>query len=164
MQYGGRGGNIPKSEETKKKISEALKGNKNSLGYKHTEEQNKKQSERQKGKPNGLLGYKEMPEHKKHISESKMGKKRKPFSEEWKKNMSEAHKNRPPESKETKKKIANSNSKTYQITYPNGETKIIKNLTQFCRDNNLYQGNMVCVSQGKRKHHKGFKCSKVALQ
>jgi hypothetical protein len=74
-------------------------------------------------------------EHKKHISESLIGSKL---------------------SEETKKKIADKLSFTWQITYPNGEIKIIKNLNQFCKDNNLNQGNMCLVSQGKKKHHKGF--------
>jgi len=37
-------------------------------------------------------GYKQTEEHKRKISESKKGKKRPPFSEEWRKNLSEAHK------------------------------------------------------------------------
>jgi hypothetical protein len=87
-----------------------------------------------------------------------------PKSDEHKKHLRESAKHRPPVTEDARKNRVDAQSQNWQITYPNGETKIIKNLTQFCRDNNLYQGNMVCVSQGKRKHHKGFKCSKVVLQ
>jgi group I intron endonuclease len=69
---------------------------------------------------------------------------------------------RGPRSEETKKKIGDSNSKiTWQITYPSGEIKIIQNMAQFCRDNNLNKGHMWSISQGKQKHHKGFKCTKL---
>lgn len=35
---------------------------------------------------------------------------------------------------------------------------IIKNLTEFCRNNNLDSGAMIKVAQGKSKQHKGYKC------
>jgi len=37
----------------------------------------------------------------------------------------------------------------------------IVNLRKFCKDNGLDQGNMVKVSQGILKQHKGWKCVKV---
>lgn len=37
-------------------------------------------------------GYKQTKEHKRKISEAKKGKKRPPFSEEWRRNLSESHK------------------------------------------------------------------------
>ena len=48
LRNGGAHGKF--SEESRKKMSEKLKGNKYSLGYKHTEESKKKMSESQKGK------------------------------------------------------------------------------------------------------------------
>ena len=58
------------SEEAKKKISDAMKGQKHMLGKTHSEETKRK------------------------ISESKKGRKRGQFSEEWKRRMSEAQKAR----------------------------------------------------------------------
>jgi len=61
---------------------------------------------------------------------------------------------------ETKRKngtIAN-NSKKWKLTQPNGEMLVIKNLREFCRENGLTQSNMVMVANGKRTHHKGWKC------
>jgi hypothetical protein len=62
---------------------------------------------------------------------------------------------------ETILKMIDSRSRYWEIIYPSGDIKIIKNLKQFCRENNLFAGNMVSVSQGKYKQHKGFKCSKL---
>lgn len=63
-----------------------------------------------------------------------------------------------PNSKKQKEKIANSLSKEWLITFPNGKQIKIKNLTKFCKENGLFQSNMIKVSQGKQKHHKGFTC------
>ena len=56
-----------RSEETKKKLSEAQKGNKNMLGKHHSEETKKKLSEARKGR-------KFSEEHKKKLSEAQKGK------------------------------------------------------------------------------------------
>jgi hypothetical protein len=87
-------------------------------------------------------------------------KKHGPMSEKHKKKISEALKNKP-KSEEHKKNIADVLSLTWQITYPNGSIKIIQNLNQFCRENNLNKGNMCNVSQGRQKQHHGFKCLNV---
>lgn len=47
------------------------------------------------------------------------------------------------------------------VTNPNGEIFHIRNLCEFCRNNNLHNGSMVYVSQGKQKTHKGWLCEKV---
>ena len=84
-----------RSAETKKKISESHKGEKNPNYGKHfSEESKKKISETEKGK-------KISEESKKKISEAKKGKKR---SEETKKKLSEANKGKKL-SEETKMKI-----------------------------------------------------------
>jgi hypothetical protein len=85
-----------------------------------------------------------------------------PCSEETRRKKSESGKNKLPPTEETRKKIAEVRSLTWQITYPNGETKIIKNLNQFCRENNLNVNCMYHVSQGKHKQHKRFKCIKIS--
>lgn len=61
----------------------------------------------------------------------------------------------------TKKKLSESKSETWEITFPSGEVVTIKNLTQFCRDNNLDQGHMSKVAQQKLKGHKKFLCKRV---
>jgi hypothetical protein len=63
---------------------------------------------------------------------------------------------------ENKNQIADKLSKTYQITYPNGTQIVIKNLTQFSKDNKLNEGHMYQVIGGKEKHWKGFNVSVVS--
>jgi hypothetical protein len=55
-----------------------------------------------------------------------------------------------------KDKVAAALSREYIITDPNGNDSRIVNLTKWCRENGLDQGNMVRVSQGKAKQHKGY--------
>ena len=47
------------------------------------------------------------------------------------------------------------------VISPKGESLNIVNLRKFCNENNLDQGNMVKVSQGILKQHKGWTCYKV---
>jgi len=54
-----------------------------------------------------------------------------------------------------KKTLSEKLSKTWSITTPGGDVLIIKNLRQFCKENNLDQGNMC------RGGHKGWKCHKL---
>ena len=51
----------------------------------------------------------------------------------------------------------------WTVINPNGEKQIIKNLTEFCRKNNLNQSHMVQVAKGKSRYssHKGWKCYKT---
>ena len=60
-----------------------------------------------------------------------------------------------------KDKVAEALSKEYIITDPQGNTHHIKNLNKFCRENNLDQGNMTKVSNGKKGYnqHKGYLCT-----
>lgn len=118
-----------KNEETRKKISELLKGNTNGLGHKVSEETRKKMSEMNKGKTvseetrkkiseankgnSKALGHKVSEEAKKKMSESHKGKttwnKGKKISEEHKKKLSEALKGKNKGkvlSEESKKKMS----------------------------------------------------------
>lgn len=99
---GGQGGGIKGtklSEETKRKISESLKGNKNGCG-KHSEEHNKKISDALKRKSLS-------EETRRKLSEAHKGKKRGPMSEEQKRKISESRKGKgKPRTDETKQKIS----------------------------------------------------------
>lgn len=60
-----------------------------------------------------------------------------------------------------KKAVAKALSKEFLIIDPDGNEYKICNLTQFCKNNNLDQGNMANVSRGKLKHYKQWKCVKL---
>jgi hypothetical protein len=62
--------------------------------------------------------------------------------------------------KEEKKEVANQKP-LYIITKPDGGQVTIDNLSKFCRENKLNKSTMYLVMNGKRNHHKHFKCSKV---
>ena len=89
-----------RSEETKKKIGAASKGNKNFLGHRHTDEAKNKIAEAMKGENNPFYGKHHSEESKKKNSEAHKGKhlgKDNPFygkhhSEEIKKRIGAANK------------------------------------------------------------------------
>ena len=137
------------SEETKRKMSASKKGRTLSVEHKkniglsgkgriHSEETKLKMSAAAKGS--------------KRTRSSKV----RIFSEETKLKMSAAAKGRVP-SEEHKKNISESKSKTWILIDPNGNQFNIKNLTKFCRENNLTQPIMSLVAKGEKNHHKGWK-------
>ena len=89
-----------RSEETRKKLSAASKGNKYALGHKHSEEAKKKIAEAMKGEKNPFYGKHHTEESKRRNSEAHKGKKLgkdNPFygkhhSDEVKKKLSEINK------------------------------------------------------------------------
>lgn len=62
------------------------------------------------------------------------------------------------QSEKQKQIVREINSKSYIVTFPDGKKEIIKNLKKFCKENNLLDSKMCLVAQGKRNHHKKFKC------
>jgi group I intron endonuclease len=76
------------SLESRCKISEALKGNKNHIGKRHTAETRRKMSELMKGNKNNL-GKHHSPETRKKMSESLKGR---TVTAETRRKLSEAHK------------------------------------------------------------------------
>lgn len=114
---GGEGCSGPKSEEWKKKVSEAKKGKVSGNKGKHYSEKTKrKMSEAHKGK-------KSSEETKKKISEAKKGKHIEPFSEEHKRKIAEAHKGKSAHwnkgkhpSEQTRKKMSETHKGKSNIT------------------------------------------------
>lgn len=103
-----------------------------------------------------------------------------PLSEKHKQKLSKAHKGKVL-SKETvnkmiayrtgrnltescKEKISQSHSKnTYELTNKDGTTLIIKNLSKFCKENNLHQSAFVRIMNGERKQYKNWTIKKLDL-
>lgn len=136
------------SEETRKKLSEAQKGEKNNMyGKNHTEETKKKISET-------LKGRKFSEETKKKMSEKKKGIKR---SEETKKKLSEANKGKHL-SEETKKKLSEIRSKTV-LQIDNNTNKVIAefhSIIEIKRQLGYSKGNICQCCNGKRKTAYGY--------
>ena len=112
-------------------------------------------------------------ETKLKISASKKGCIRSPFSTETRLKMSESKKGRihPQQTKskmsaakkgqthseETRLKLSEARSKTWNFIDPNGNKLTIKNLTKFCQENYLGITSMTRVSKGEMENHKGWK-------
>lgn len=65
-------------------------------------------------------------------------------------------------SNEDIEKRVESVAKTYEITDPSGRVFMVKNLTKFCKQYNLNQGNMNNVALGRYKSSKGYKVKLVS--
>jgi len=90
----------------------------------------------------------------------RMAKKGKKLSEEHKNKIAKGRTGqKQPQSQ--KDKVAEKLSREYMITDPQGNIHHIKNLRKFCTENNLDQGNMTKVSNGKKGYnqHKGYLCT-----
>jgi group I intron endonuclease len=105
----------------------------------------------------GSVGRKHTKEAMLKISNSRKGIL---VSEETKVKLSKMRKGKK-KSKDHVKAVAESKSEYWEITFPDGRIKIIKNLSAFSRDYNLNDGGLRMVAYGRRNHHKGFKCKKI---
>lgn len=96
------------------------------------------------------VGWRHLQAVKEKISVSRKGKLKGDKHPHWKKIFSD----------QTRKRMSESFSKEWIVINPHGEKIHIKNLTKFCDQNNLAQSAMIVVSQGKRQHHKGWRCQR----
>ena len=55
----------------------------------------------------------------------------------------------------------NPSAKKYLITHPDGTTEIIKSLKTYCEANGLTYRNAQGVLEGKQKHHKGYRFTRL---
>jgi hypothetical protein len=91
----------------------------------------------------------------KKMSDSKKGKRpREYYVEIAKKNVGRK------QTEYQKQRVRETMESSWVVTSPDGISTNIINLTKFCRDNKLDQGNMVKVSKGILKQHKGWTCLK----
>lgn len=168
--YGRKGKNNPsfglkRTEETKLKMSLAK------IGRKVSEETKKKislNSVRRYGKDHHNYGVSLSNTTKNKISKALTGIKR---SKEFCESISKTHKNKIVSS-ETKNKLSkaskgkrlgpnNHNAKKYIITDTENNQFTIHGLANFCREykrEKLQNENLAQCANGKRRHHKGYKC------
>lgn len=132
MTSGGEGGDTsksPKYKEYMKMRSELISGENNPFyGKRHTEETKRMISEKKKG-------TKVSEETKEKLRAANTGKKMSP---------------------ESIAKSAAAKAKTYYLTDPEGNSIVVNNLSEFCRENGLDQGNMNAMYKGKYKSCKGY--------
>jgi hypothetical protein len=86
-------------------------------------------------------GIKKSPEHIEKVRQARLGAKQTDYQKQRARETLEA---------------------AWVVTTPKGVSMNIVNLRNFCKQNGLDQGNMVKVSQGILKQHKGWTCYKVA--
>lgn len=158
------------------------RGGEGNVGRKHTEESKKKMSEQNRGEKNGMYGKCHTEETKKRMSESRKGEKSfwygKHVTEEAKRKQSESMKgeNNPNYNKkfsiETRQKMSkatkgkyigskNPRAKKYIITTPKGKEIFVHGLGEFCRNykaEKLDCANLTKVANKISKQHKGYKC------
>jgi hypothetical protein len=96
-------------------------------------------------------------ESKKMISESKMGVKQTQKHIQNRVNKMKGFK----QSENQKDRARETFEMAWMVTNIQGQSFNIINLRKFCLENGLDQGNMVKVSQGILKQHKGWKCIKI---
>lgn len=151
---------------TKQKISSKLKGKKRTndfiqkcKGRKHSDETKIKMSKSQKGEKNHNYGKKASLETRKKLSESHKGRiawnKGKSVSDEVKEKIRQKNKGRKQTEEHKIKRIQNT-IKEFTLLSPCGMIVGGKNISKFCRDNNLRASHISRVLSGKRKQHKGW--------
>jgi len=138
------------TEETKRKIGKASKNRKSMLGRKMPEELKKKLRQIN-------LGKKHTEETRKKMSDSHKGRIYKPLTDEHKRKLSESNKGKHIITDEIRNKISNSLcKKTYKLISPSGEEITIKNITKFCKDNNLSLSGLRRTIYGKTNNYNGW--------
>lgn len=124
------------------KLTNATEGGIGSSGHKQPH-LNQQKSERTK---NLWTGRKHREESKEKMRNAKIGSS---ASQETREKMSKAHKGH------------ERYAKVYIVTFPDGHTEEVRNLTKFCREHNLSRQVMDDIVHGKSKAgiHRGFKAS-----
>jgi len=170
----GNSGFVP-SEETRRKLSEAMKGrilseeHKEKLsiirkGINLSEDTRRKIGESGRGRTPWNKGKTMSEEIRKNISEAQKGK---TLSEEHKRNISEANKgkNKKPMLEETKRKISESNKgrkytsnkkPQYEITFNDNEKIIICGKLEWCLNNGYNSSSLYKVQTKKWKKYKNI--------
>jgi predicted GIY-YIG superfamily endonuclease len=129
-------------------------------------------------RPHGSIGWNEIPGGDfspskdptvaAKISAALKGRKGKPHTEATKAIIAKSNRERVL-SEESKKRISDTmrkiqaehTAKEYEITTPEGEVFVIKNLTDWCSANGFKDAYFRRVASGERKTYKGYKCRKV---
>ena len=112
----------------------------------------------QTGPRNPMYGKAHSDSTKSRISSSKTGVSQTPVHRE--KTRAALLANRP--TAEDYAKGAEKRAKWWEVDTPEGDTIIVKNLSKFCRERGLDQGNLCNTASGRLKTHKGYTARRVA--
>jgi group I intron endonuclease len=139
----GRSGGIV-SEEMRRRIAEAQRGEKHYLWGKHlSEEIRQKISEAIRGDKHPYWGKTHSQESREKMSKSKQGENNNRFGTRH--------------SQDTKQKMSKAKAKyLYELIDPNGDVYITENLLAFSRQYGLASTSIHRVINGKSLHHKGW--------
>lgn len=132
----------------REKISKTMKGRtyEQIYGKEKALELRKKHSNRLKGKPGHNRGMTQTKESNQKRSEALKGKKKGPMSVEHRKNLSLSHKGN-----------KSGNAAVWKITSPEGETKIVRSLLKYSKENNIPYTRLI-------RNNKGWKSQKLNKQ
>ncbi|MFK0731388.1 MAG: GIY-YIG nuclease family protein [Gloeotrichia echinulata GP01] len=133
------------SEETRQRISKAL------TGIKRSEEVKQRASE-------DRIGRKRSPEAVAKAAAKLRGIKRPPGLMENLRKFNLDNPLSPEVRQKINQAVIESNSKDYIVTTPGGEDIDVKNLSAFCRQNNLTSTHMIDCAKGKYLSHAGWQC------
>jgi len=103
------------------------------------------------------IGFPHTEKTKQYISEMKTGLKQTPEHIQKRVDKMIGFK----QSQHQKDRARETFEQSWIVTNPQKQSLNIVNLNAFCKNNGLDQGNMVKVSQGILKQHKGWKCVKI---
>lgn len=133
------------SVETRQRISIAL------TGLKRSEESIQKSRE-------ARIGRKRSPEAVAKTAAKLRGRKRSPESIEKLRRYNLDNPLPPEVRQKINQAVIEANSKEYIITKPDGEEIHVKNMTEFCRQNNLSRASMSYCACGATISHRGWQC------
>jgi hypothetical protein len=145
------------SAETRKKLSAASKANNRFYGVgpmggrTHSEETKALMSSQRKAENNAFFGKTHTEENRERMRQIKLANPVDSGRFEGK-----TH------SAESRAQIGDSSAKVlYKVTKPDGTVEIVRNMRQYCRDNDLTAPNMMAVAAGKQRAHKGYLCERI---
>lgn len=145
----------------KSAVSYFMNNSKRNLSARYIEEARRIQSENKKNQIPWNKGLSHSEETKRKIG---LKNSHSTLTEHGRKIKSEfTKKNNPMKNSFYAEKARTNRSKFFKIVSPEGNIFEIRNLSQFCKENNLHKGNMCSVSRGKLNHYKGWKCFQITV-
>jgi group I intron endonuclease len=130
-------------------------------GFRHTNESKKKISEKIKGRKLSTEHIQKIAERGKKLVGKNNPMYGRHHTEETKRKMSNIHKGKTI-SEEHKRAISKRGEKyEFKITDPDGNIEITTNMAKYCREHKITKQTMLLVAHGKQTAHRGYHCEIV---